>query len=46
MSVVDPIVAVAQGTLRGTMCNGVMSFKGIPYAAPPRAHRVCSAKMP
>jgi para-nitrobenzyl esterase len=35
MSVVDPIVAVAQGTLRGVLCNGIMSFKGIPYAAPP-----------
>jgi len=35
MRVVEPIVAVAQGTLRGVVCNGIMSFKGIPYATPP-----------
>jgi len=32
----DPTeIAVATGQLRGQIANGVMTFKGIPYAAPP-----------
>lgn len=31
----SPLVTIAQGTLRGTRLGGVLSWKGIPYAAPP-----------
>lgn len=31
----DPVVTVAQGRLRGSEQDGVLAFKGVPYAAPP-----------
>jgi para-nitrobenzyl esterase len=31
----DPTTTVAQGTLAGTMDNGVAAFLGVPFAAPP-----------
>lgn len=32
---VAPVITVQGGTLRGTLADGVASFKDIPYAAPP-----------
>jgi para-nitrobenzyl esterase len=32
-------VTIAQGTFRGTRQDGVLSFKGVPYAAPPAGER-------
>lgn len=39
----DPIVETLQGKLRGHLSNGVATFKGVPYAAPPfGANRLCT----
>lgn len=35
----DAIVRARSGKVRGTFCNGVHSFKGVPYAAPPFGNR-------
>ena len=35
----EPTVAIAAGTLQGTESTGIVSFKGIPYAAPPVGDR-------
>jgi para-nitrobenzyl esterase len=35
LSVTDVAVAIPQGRLRGSLIDGIASFKGIPYAAPP-----------
>ncbi len=34
-----PVVTISQGTLSGTLGDGVRVFKGIPYAAPPVGQR-------
>jgi carboxylesterase type B len=34
----DAIVQTRQGALRGTIMNGVHTFKGVPFAAPPIGH--------
>ena len=35
LSITDVVVDISQGRLRGALADGVASFKGIPYAAPP-----------
>ncbi len=42
----DPVVTVAQGRLRGADKDGVLSFKGIPYAAAPFAANRFAAPQP
>ncbi|MGW0041010.1 carboxylesterase/lipase family protein [Rhodococcus sp. NPDC003348] len=42
----DPLVAIAQGTVLGTSQGGVVSFKGMPYAAPPVGEHRFAAPSP
>src|SRR5215468_6713242 len=35
---VAPVVEIAAGKSRGASSNGIFSFKGIPYSAPPTGH--------
>ena len=35
ISVMNPIVETRGGKVRGSVVDGIMTFKGIPYAAPP-----------
>lgn len=42
----DPIVTVTQGQLRGADKDGVLSFKGIPYAAAPYGPNRFAAPIP
>jgi para-nitrobenzyl esterase len=41
-----PVAATATGAVRGTVADGVASFKGIPYAAPPVGPLRWHAPMP
>jgi para-nitrobenzyl esterase len=42
----DPVVTVAQGQVRGAEKDGVLSFKGIPYAASPYGPNRFAAPQP
>ena len=42
----DPVVTVAQGRLRGSERDGVASFKGVPFAAPPFGEHRFAAPAP
>ena len=42
----EPIVATTTGAVRGSAADGVLSFKGIPYAAPPFGHLRFAAPQP
>ncbi len=42
----DPLVTIGQGQLRGAAKDGVLSFKGIPYAAAPFAANRFAAPQP
>jgi para-nitrobenzyl esterase len=42
----DPVVSVAQGQLRGNEKDGILSFKGIPYAAAPFGTNRFAAPVP
>ncbi|GAB2913098.1 carboxylesterase family protein [Rhodococcus aerolatus] len=42
----DPVVTVAQGRLRGSEQDGVASFKGVPFAAPPFGEHRFAAPAP
>ncbi|GAA4473594.1 carboxylesterase family protein [Rhodococcus olei] len=42
----DPLVAIAHGTVLGAEHDGVLSFKGIPYAAPPVGEHRFAAPAP
>ena len=42
----DPVVSVAQGQLRGNEKDGILSFKGIPYAAAPFGANRFAAPVP
>ena len=35
LNIVDVVVDISQGRLRGGLANGIASFKGVPYAAAP-----------
>lgn len=42
----EPLVSIAQGAMRGAAHDGVLSFKGIPYAAAPDGRRRFTAPSP
>ena len=43
----DPVVATRYGSVRGAAGSGVLSFLGIPYAAPPTgSHRFAPPRPP
>ena len=42
----DPRVATTPGTLVGSQADGILSFKGIPFAAPPSGERRWRAPEP
>ena len=42
----DPVVTIGQGQLRGAAKDGVLSFKGIPYAAAPFGENRFAAPQP
>ncbi len=42
----EPVVSIAQGTLRGASSDGIVSFKGVPYAAAPQGVNRFAAPAP
>ena len=46
LSITDVVVEIPQGRLRGALTEGIASFKGIPYAAPPTGDQRWRAPKP